>query len=75
MDSAEVGRAVILGSLILTVWTFRKPFYAVYLEYGIRGFIAPLITPFVVYSKFFRLLKEERNKWAEQTIREHRENK
>ena len=75
MDSAEVGRAVILGSLILTVWTFRKPFYAVYLEYGIRGFIAPLIMPFVVYSKFFRLLKEERNKWAEQTIREHRENK
>ena len=75
MDSSEVGRVVILCSLILIVWTFRKPFYALYLEYGIRGFIAPLIVPFVVYSKFFRLLKQERNKWAEETIKEHRENK
>lgn len=75
MDSSEVGRVVIIGSLILTVWTFRKPFYAIYLEYGIRGFLAPLIKPFVVYSKFFRLLRQERNKWAEETIRNHRENR
>lgn len=75
MDSSEVGRIFIIGSLILTTWIFRKPLYAVYLEYGIRGFISPLITPFVTYSYFFRSLKRERNKWAEQTIREHRSNK
>ena len=75
MDNSEVGRIFIVMSLILTTWTFRKPLYAVYLEYGIRGFITPLITPFVVYSKFFRSLRDERNKWAEKTIREHRESK
>lgn len=75
MDSSEVGRIFIIGSLILTTWTFRKPLYAVYLEYGISGFFAPLITPFVTYSYFFRSLRDERNKWAEKTIREHRESK
>lgn len=75
MDDSEVGRFIIFASLVLTTWTFRKPFYAIYLEYGIRGFFAPLIAPFVTYSHFFRSLRDERNKWAEKTIREHRDNK
>jgi hypothetical protein len=75
VDSAEVGRGIILASLILTVWTFRKPFYAIYLEYGLKGFFAPLVAPFVAYSKFMRSLRDERNKWADETIKNHRENK
>ena len=75
MDNSEVGRFIIFASLILTTWTFRKPLYAVYLEYGIKGFFTPIITPFVAYSRFFRTLRDERNKWADETIREHRENK
>ena len=75
MDSAEVGRIVILICLFLTVLAFGKPFYAIYLEYGLKGFFAPLIAPFVAYSKFMRSLREERNKWADETIKNHRENK
>ena len=75
MDNSEVGRFIIFACLVLTTWTFRKPFYAIYLEYGIRGFFAPLVVPFVTYFRFFRMLKEERNKWAEETIKNHRENR
>jgi hypothetical protein len=75
VDDSEVGRFIIFASLVLTTWTFRKPFYAIYLEYGIRGFFIPIFAPFVAYSRFFRTLRHERDKWAEETIREHRDNK
>jgi hypothetical protein len=75
VDNSEVGRVVIICSTIFTFWVLRKPLYAVYLEYGARGFYGFLVTPFVAYSEFFRLLKYERNKWADETIKNHRKRK
>ncbi len=75
MDNSEVGKVIIICSAIFTLWGLRKPLYAIYLEYGARGFYGFLLTPFVVFFGFFRLLKYERNKWADETIRKHREGK
>lgn len=71
MDNSELGRVIIACSTILIFWSLRKPLYAVYLEYGAKGFYGFLFTPFVVYSYFFRLLRYERDKWADETIRKH----
>jgi hypothetical protein len=75
MDNSEVGRVIIACSTILIFWSLRKPLYAVYLEYGARGFYGFLFTPFIVYSKVSRLIRYERNKWADETIKKHHNNK
>lgn len=75
MDNSTVGRIVIICSTILIFWSLRRVFYALFLEYGGKAFYGALITPFVAYSKFFRSLKRERDKWAEETIRKHRDGK
>lgn len=75
MDSSEVGRVIIIVSTIWTFWGIRKPLYAIYLEYGARFFYSHFFTPFFIYSRFFRSLKNERNKWAEETIEKHKNNK
>ena len=75
MDNSGVGKVIIICFAIFTLWGLRRPLYAIYLEYGTRAFYGFLLTPFVAFFEFFRLLKYERNKWADETIRKHRESK
>jgi len=72
MDYERLGYWIIIGINVSIVWTFRKQFYALYLDSGVKIIFSFIFAPFVYCYKFAKMVKVARDEWAEEIIEEHK---